>query len=838
MTVRGRLRVYLGCAPGVGKTFAMLDEGHRRAERGTDVVVALVETHGREHTAAKVEGLELIPRKSLQHRGSTFTELDLDAVFARHPEVALVDELAHSNVPGAGNAKRWQDVEAMLAAGIDVVTTVNVQHLESLNDVVASITGVPQRETVPDTVVRAADQVELVDMSPESLRRRMAHGNVYAPEKVDAALGNYFRVGNLTALRELALVWLAGSVEESLQRYRTEHGIGGTWDTRERIVVAITGGPESDTLLRRAARIAARGAGAELLALHVSRSDGLSDEGVAGLAAQRELVAALGGTYHSVIGEDPPTAILEFAQSVDATQIVLGASRRGALATALTGAGNVATITRLSGPIDVHVVSHDYVGRGRRMPGLTGGLTTRRRLLGGLLAVVTFAILTPITVALRHHISLASDLLLFLLATVAVSLVGGFYPALGAAVVGSLLVNYYLVPPFHTLTISQPENVLALVVFLLIAIAVSRVVDLAARRSVVAARRSSEAEALSTLASSVLSGDDALAALLGRTRETFAMSAVALLRRTPEGWTTVSSLGTPACTTPADADADIAIADDLVLALSGHPLRAEDQRLLAAFAAQAVVAYRQRQLAQAAAAAEPLAASARLRTALLNALSHDLRTPIASAKAAVSSLRAPDVRWSAGDAAELLAGADDALDRLTALVTDLLDLSRLEADALPVLREEIGLDDVVSRALDHVARDVRVDLDVPDTLPLVVTDPGLLERVVANLVQNALRYAPPDHPVRLAASEHGGVLELRVIDRGPGIPPADRERAFTAFQRQGDVPVHDGAGVGLGLAIARGFAEAMGGELRMEDTPGGGLTVVVALPLSEAVVRA
>jgi two-component system sensor histidine kinase KdpD len=812
----------------------MLDEGHRRAERGTDVVIALVETHGREHTAAKVEGLEVVPRRTVEYRGATFAELDLDAVLARRPQVALVDELAHTNVPGVGNAKRWEDVEVLLAAGIDVVTTVNVQHLESLNDVVAEITGVPQRETVPDTVVRSADQVELVDMSPESLRRRMAHGNVYAPEKVDAALGNYFRVGNLTALRELALVWLAGSVDDELQKYRVQHGIDATWDTRERIVVAITGGPEGETLLRRAARIAARGAGADLMALHVSRSDGLADDGVAGLAALRQLVAALGGSYHSVVGEDPPTAILEFARSVDATQVVLGASRRGPLATALTGPGNVATITRLSGPIDVHVVSHDYAGRGRRLPELTGGLTTRRRLLGGAVGVVAFAVLTPLCTALRTQLGLASDLLLFLLATVAVSLVGGFYPALAAAVVGSLLVNFFLVPPYHTLTIARPENVLSLLVFLVIAAMVSRVVDLAARRSELAARTSAEAETLSTLAGSVLSGDDALAALLERTRETFAMTSVALLRRGEEGWSTVSHLGANACTQPSDADADIAVSDDLVLALRGHELRAEDQRLLAAFAGHAAVAYRQRQLALAAAAAGPIAESARLRTALLNALSHDLRTPIASAKAAVSSLLDPDVAWSDDVIGELLSVADDALDRLTALVTDLLDLSRLEADALPVLHKPIGLDDVVSRALDHVARGVLVDIDVPDSLPAVVTDPGLLERVVANVVQNALRYAPAGSPVRLAASEHGGILELRIIDRGPGIPPADRERAVTAFQRQGDVTAQGGAGVGLGLAIARGFTEAMGGELRMEDTPGGGLTVVVALPLQVA----
>ncbi|MGW4426660.1 universal stress protein, partial [Streptosporangium sp. NPDC004631] len=346
---------YLGAAPGVGKTYAMLDEGRRRLGRGTDVVVGLVETHGRPRTAELLEGLEVVPRGVVVHRGVGFSELDVDAVVARGPRVVLVDELAHTNVPGSRNVKRWQDVEELLDAGIDVISTVNIQHLESLNDVVERITGVVQRETVPDEVVRRADAVELVDMSPDALRRRMAHGNVYPPGRVDAALSNYFRVGNLTALRELALLWVAGKVDDQLDRYRADHGIAGTWEARERVVVALTGGPEGDTLVRRAARIAARTKGADLLAVHVTRSDGLVGADPVGLGRQRLLVESLGGSYHQVVGEGVPRALLDFARGVNATQLVLGASRRGRFAQVFSRGVGVTT-TALSGSIDVHMI--------------------------------------------------------------------------------------------------------------------------------------------------------------------------------------------------------------------------------------------------------------------------------------------------------------------------------------------------------------------------------------------------------------------------------------------------------------------------------------------------
>jgi two-component system, OmpR family, sensor histidine kinase KdpD len=834
---RGRLRVYLGAAPGVGKTYAMLGEAHRRTERGTDVVVGLVETHGREHTAQLLEGLEVVPRREITHRGASFTEMDIDAVLARKPAVALVDELGHTNVPGSRNEKRWQDVEELLADGIDVVTTVNIQHLESLNDVVEKITGVAQGERVPDAVVRAADQVELVDMSPEALRRRMAHGNVYPAGTVDAALGNYFRVGNLTALRELALLWTADKVDEALQGYRASHEIKGTWETRERVVVALTGGPEGETLVRRAARIAARSAGGDLLAVHVTRSDGLTGASPADLAEQRRLVETLGGSYHQVIGDEIADALLEFARAENATQLVLGGSRRTRLSALLTGPGIGAMTIRESGDIDVHLVTHAEIGRGR-LPHPRGSLTARRRWQGALLGAILLPLLTVLLVPHRDDVNLVSDALTFLLVVVLVSLIGGIWPGLAAAVAGSLLLNYWFTPPFHTLTISDSNNSLALGVFVIVAALVSWVVDVAARRTRQAARAAAEAETLGMLAGSVLRGETGLPTLLDRLREAFGLTSVSLLERATDGegrpgWDVVASAGEDPCTSPAESDTVVPAGETLRLALRGRPLRAEDQRVVGAFAAQAAVVLERSRLAEAAAAAGPLAAVDRMRTALLAAVGHDLRTPLASAKAAVTSLRSHDVEWTAGDREELLLTADESLDRLTRLVDNLLDMSRLNAGAMSVFSRPVALDEVVPRALDDLgASGDGVAVDVPDDLPEVYADPGLLERVLANLVANAVRYAPPGVPPLVTGSRLGDRVELRVIDRGPGIPAFALDKVFAPFQRLGDTD--NTVGIGLGLALSRGLTEAMGGELTPEETPGGGLTMVVALPTAVA----
>lgn len=353
MASRGQLRVYLGSAPGVGKTFSMLDEGWRRRQRGTDVVIGYVETHGRPATEAQVRDLEIVARVARDYRGSRFEEMDLDAVLTRHPDVVLVDELAHSNAPGSVNTKRFQDVEVLLSAGIDVITTVNIQHLESVNDVVETITGVNQRETVPDAVVRRAEQIELVDITPEALRRRMAHGNIYTADKIDVSLSNYFRVGNLSALRELALLWLADRVEDAMQRYQNEHGIADTWETRERLVVGVTGGASDEALLRRAARMASR-TGAELLAVHVVAGDKPTSSDVDTTLARR-LTLEFEGRYEELVADDVATALVNFARSERGTQIVLGAGQtRSPLRP--TG-GVVARVLRRAHGLDVHVIA-------------------------------------------------------------------------------------------------------------------------------------------------------------------------------------------------------------------------------------------------------------------------------------------------------------------------------------------------------------------------------------------------------------------------------------------------------------------------------------------------
>ncbi|MEW1843242.1 DUF4118 domain-containing protein [Nonomuraea angiospora] len=846
---RGRLRVYLGAAPGVGKTYAMLSEGRRGMERGRDVVVGFVETHGRARTAALLEGMEVIPRRTMTHRGATFTELDAEAVIARAPKAALIDELAHTNVPGSKNVKRWQDIDDILDAGIDVISTVNIQHLESVNDVVQEITGVPQRETVPDEVVRRADQVELVDMSPEALRRRMAHGNVYAPAKVDAALSNYFRVGNLTALRELALLWVAGKVDDQLDRYRAEHGIATTWEARERVVVALTGGPEGDTLVRRAARIAARTKGADLLAVHVTSADGLTGADPAGLARQRTLVESMGGTYHQVVGDDIPQALLDFARGVNATQLVLGASRRGRFAQIFSRGVGVETTAR-SGSIDVHMITHDEAKKGRRRPARTrAALTRKRRLTGWALAVAGMPLLTGLLAPFRDVLSLPSEILFFLCLTVGVALAGGMWPAITAAIGGSLLLNWYFTPPIGEFTINDPENLFALVVFVLVAVAVSSIVDLAARRTRQAARASADAELLATLAGHVLRGEAAVPSLMERMRETFGFTSVTLLERRPDAgrtpdhrsdpdaWRIVATSGGAPPTCPGQSDTDVVIDDDMILAARGGPMDAADRTVLESFAAEAAVALRQERLQEAAERARPLAEADRMRTALLAAVSHDLRTPLASAKAAVESLGNTDVDWSDHDRAELVDTAKESLDKLDRLVANLLDMSRLQAGVLGLTPEPVALEEVVPRAVDDLGpvRD-RIEGDVSIELPEIVADPALLERVLVNLMSNAVRYSPPDEPVLVTASRHGEHVEIRVIDRGPGIPPEAHDRVFQPFQRLGDRDNH--SGVGLGLALSRGLAEAMGGTLVPEETPGGGLTMILTMPVSSRTVPA
>lgn len=832
---RGRLRVLLGAAPGVGKTYEMLQEGRRLRDAGRDVVIAVVETHGRTATAAQTVGLPEIPRRRTEHRGVELAEMDLDAVLLRHPDLALVDELAHTNAPGSQHAKRWQDVEVLLDAGIDVITTVNVQHIASLGDVVQNITGIEQRETVPDAVVRAADQIEVVDLTPQSLRDRLASGVVYPAERIDAALSNYFRLGNLTALRELALLWLADEVDSALKTYRAEHGIEGTWQARERVVVALTGGREGETLLRRGARIAARAAGGELLAVHVTSQDGLREGPPGALAAQRALVESLGGTYHQVVGDDVATALVDFARSVDASQLVIGVSRRGRLAAALTGPGIGATVIRESGDIDVHIVTHAAAGGRFALPRITGGaLSVKRRVMGFVVALTGGPLLSWLLFATSSDESITSDVLAYQLLVVVVALVGGIWPAVFAAVLSGFTLDFLFVDPLFTVTIDDPAHALSLVLYVVIAMLVSLVVDQAARRARAARRSGAESELLATVAGSILRGESAVPALVSRAREAFGLAGARLLAA--DG-TVIATDGEPvsdnrSISLPVGAGSP----PRAILELHGGNLDASERRLIDVVVAQLAAALEHADLTEAAREASMLTETDRVRSALLSAVSHDLRRPLAAAVAAVGGLRAADGHLSDSDRRELLETADESLSTLSALVTDLLDVSRVQAGVLAVSLTPVDAADVVLAAVDELGLGPEdLDLALDPELPPLAADPVLLQRVIVNVLANAHRHAPTGTRTRISTSRLSERAEIRVIDHGPGVEPDRRDDIFAPFQRLGDTD--NTVGLGLGLALSKGFAEGMGGTLTPEDTPGGGLTMVVSLPLAETQVE-
>lgn len=841
---RATLRIFLGAAPGVGKTYAMLEEAHRLLGRGEDVVVAFAMHHGRADTLALTHGLETLPPQVIEYRGSAFEEMDLDAVLARRPHTAIVDEYAHTNIPGSRNEKRWQDIEELLEAGINVLSTVNVQHLASLGDVVSAITEVKQAETVPDEVVRLADQIHLVDISPELLRQRLGDGKIYASDKIDAALSNYFRVGNLTALRELALLWLADRVDEGLTRYRAENHIEESWPARERIVIGLTGGAEGEVLIRRAARILKRVNGGDLLAVHVRAADGVAAESPHDLEAQRTLIKDLGGSYHTVSGEDPAKALLDFARSVNATQIVVGVSRHKLVSGFLKG-GVGSRVVKGSGDIDVHMVSHPLGGRGIER--------TRKRDLGRARVVVGFAmalvvpVLLQLLLAVAPSHNIATAVLIQLTGSVAVALIGGLWPALLGALWSSILVNYFSIPPLGTLTINDPQNLLALLVFAGVSSAVALVVDLSARRSKEAARARSEAATLGDLTRGASTAEDPVQGLLEQALDVFQVRTAALYvaaasassstsGSSSASWQLVASAGSPE-TDPDDTENIEQVDGNTRLVLTGRVLPASDLRLLGAFGAHLAALLERRQLAATRREMMRLAESNTMRTSILRAVSHDLRTPLAGIKLAVGGLRQPGVKYTEQEEEELLATIDECSDRLDGLVGNLLDMSRITSDSVNALIKPLRWYDVIPAAL-HGITPGRVRVDLPPNMPAVDADAGMLERVIANIVENAVKYAPDSDVVIVGAA--GGLStttlagrpasELRIIDHGQGVPAANVLKMFQPFQRLDDVPA--ATGVGLGLAVAQGFTEAMGGTLTAEETPGGGLTMLIRLPLS------
>ncbi|PST48650.1 histidine kinase [Bifidobacterium callitrichos] len=851
---RGTFTVLLGAAPGVGKTFAMLKEGHRLKDEGKDVVIALLETHGRKNTAEAAYGLEMVPRRRVRYRGMWLEEMDLFSIIERHPQVALVDELAHTNAPGSVHEKRWQDVEDLLDAGIDVITTINVQHIESLNDVVREITGSTQKETVPDKVLRSASQVKLVDLPPEGLRERLSAGLVYKPDRVDAALSNYFRVGNLTALRELALLWLAGRVDETLNTYRTEHHIRAKWETRERVIVALSGGPEGEQLLRRGARVARASGGGDLIAVHVTPEDGLAGSNPALLIKQRELVEKLGGTYHQIVGEDIADALLDYARANNATQVIVGVSRRGFLARWFGRPSTPNGIIEKSGDIDVHIVTHTFANRG--LAGLR--IPSRRHspiALGRLVAGLVFALVSVAAAAWMLGTFSSTDFaqrdaLILQLPVVIAAVIGGFIPATVSAILSGLVLDFLYTEPIGTFHVMHASDVATIILYVVVGMIVSAVVDRADSHTRQAQRASAESEILASVAGSVLRSDDPLEAIVHRTREAFGFSCVRVVQ---DGHVIISD-GEPGASPDAvdgeggqrNAAGDAIAVEEPetisrdehgpALKLYGRSIEASDQRMLMAILSQIETVIEHNDLERKAQEVGPLAQAEKVRTGLLNAVSHDLRRPLASATAAVSGLQRMGDTMDKRDRSELLSVAANGLNQLTKLVTDLLDVSRIREGALPLSLVATDVGEEIIPLFDELGIGPwTVDLDIAPDLPLVVADPPLLRRALSNVVVNALRFTPKDKRVRIAASAFNGVVEIRVADQGPGVPDDRKNDIFLPFHRLGDTD--NSTGLGLGMALSKGFVESMGGSITPEDTPGGGLTIVITLRAADRVLR-
>ncbi|MFJ2579364.1 DUF4118 domain-containing protein [Kitasatospora aureofaciens] len=787
----GRLRVFLGAAPGVGKTYAMLAEGRRLHDEGTDVVVGLVETYGRRGTENQLGDLPVLPRRPVAYRGMDLTELDTGALLDRHPALALVDELAHTNAPGSRHPKRWQDVRDLLDAGIDVATTLNIQHLESLNDVVEQITGVAQRETIPDEVVRGADRIELVDLSPQALRSRMAQGEIYPPDRVDIALDHYFRAGNLGALRELALLWLADRVEEELADYRARHGIRAPWETKERILVALNGAPQGEHLIRRGARTATRVHG-DLIGVHVRPDDATATREPPALAGQRALLRELHGSYAEVSGGDVARALVGFAHAESATQILLGPTSRSRLRELATGSV-INRVIRLAGPIDVRVLPAPEPGLlavppapRRRRP---AAVPLPRRRLAWLLGPAGTAALAWALSPLRTSLALSGVLLCLLLAVTATARLGGLLPAAASTAAGALAADYFFTSPWHSLVVDRGADLAALLLFLAVAGIISHLIDGLTRRGQQADRARAEAAVLARLAGeTVESGARALPELVADLRQVFGLDGAVVLVRTGPLWQPAAASGAVVPLRPDEATLTVELDRDAVLALRGPALTEEDTRLLGPYVTQLRLARERERLAAQASAAESLAHTDALHTALLDAVGQDLRAPLAAVRREAAALPTPEGTRIGG-----------AAERMERMVANLLDLSRLRAGVIPVVLRPTAVGEVVAAAVASLPGEpAAVRAVLADGLPPVLADPGLLERAVADVLAAAARPAVVD------AGAVAGRVHVRVTAPGP-------------------------APGGPGLTVAQGFVEAMNGELTAEPAPGGGMAYVLDL---------
>ncbi len=859
---RGKLRIFLGYAAGVGKTYAMLEAAQQRRAEGVDVVVAYAETHGRAETAALLRGLELVPRRYADYHGARLAEMDVDAVLARRPRLALVDELAHTNAPGSRHPKRYQDVEELQAAGIDVYTALNIQHLESLNDVVAQITGVTVRETVPDRIMDEAAEIILVDLPPDELRQRLQEGKVYVPEQAARAIQRFFRPGNLTALREATLRRAAERVDDQMRAYMQARAIPGPWPASERLLVCVSASPLSERLVRSARRLA-DDLNAEWFALYVETAGytRLTPAEQDRVARVLHLAEELGAKAITLPGQAVAPAILDYARAHNITKLLAGKPVRSRWHELVHGSV-VDQLIRASGHIDVHVVSGEAVADPVSPDRQWLPHRPWRRYLQSVLLV---AAVTVVGQPLRLFLAPTNVVMLFLAAVVYAAVAWGRGPSILAAVLGVLAFDFFYVPPHLTFAVSDTEYLLTFIALFVVGLVVSSLAAQAREQAEAARSRALQTGELYDLSRDLAAAaelDELLGVLRRHVEQTFSRQAVILL---PQGERLAIRSAGPDL---ALDDNELAVADWAlrhgapagrgtstlpaanlrylplktargtvgVLGVPGpsHPerfLQPEQVRLLEAFASQGALAIERAELAQQAQQAEVLQATEKLQAALLNSISHDLRTPLVSITGALSSLQEDGAVLDSQARRALVDNAREEAERLNRLVGNLLDMTRLEGGAMKVKREPVDVADLVGAALQQLAGrlgDRPVAVAVPDDLPPVAVDFVLIFQVLVNLLDNALKYSTPGSPIEVAARQSGSVVEIDVADRGSGIPPQDLAHVFDKFyrvQQPGNV-----TGTGLGLAIGKGIVEAHGGRLLAENRPDGGTLIRVILP--------
>jgi two-component system sensor histidine kinase KdpD len=864
---RGKLKIFLGYAPGVGKTYSML-EAARQRKKDTDVVVAYVETHGRIETEALLEGLEVIPRKQMEYRGIVLPEMDIDVVLARRPQLALVDELAHENAPSSRHPKRYQDVEELLQAGIDVYTTLNVQHIESGRNVVAQITGVWVRETLPDSVIDSAAEIELVDLPPDELIKRLKEGKVYIPEQIALATEKFFQKGNLMALRELAMRIAAKHVDEQTLAYMKTHAIRGPWSSGERLLLLIGPGSSGSRLVRSARRLAYE-LGAEWSAVYVETPDSaqLSSEQQGRIMDSLRLAQRLGAKTVTIQGDSIATALMEYAKANNITKIVVAKPQRNHWQR-LLGGSVVNQIIRRSEHLDVHMVSSggEPVKRDRRLNRVALGRNWRGYLQGiGLVVLATLlgqlvhGLFAPTTIAM-----------LYLLCVVITAYLWGLGPAILISILGVLAFDFFHVPPYLTFDVSDTQYVFTFLALLAVGVVISYLASRVRRQTETARQHERQTAALYALGQDLATSNDLesyIRAITKRAKETFGHDAIVFLPDI-QNKEALKPYAESANVTIGENELAAAIwsfqhqriagpgTDTLpnakarylplvtargavgVIALSmidaSIDLTIEQERLLQAYADLAAVALESILLGEEAHSAQVLRNTEKLQTALLNAVSHDLRTPMVSIIGALSSLQEEGMHLNNAAKRNLIGVAREEAERLNHLITNLLDVSRIEAGAMRISRQSSDVQDLIGATLEQMggranARPIKIH--IPAELPLVSVDFGLIVQTLVNVLDNALKYSPPDSPIEIKGRQVANEVHIEIADRGVGIPPQDLLHVFDKFyriQRPDSV-----AGTGLGLSICKGIVEAHGGRIAAENRPGGGTVIRLILPMSE-----